>query len=398
MADYKVIIVGAGASGLLCAVELLGGENALSPSDVLLLEANERVGKKLVATGNGQGNFANENFCAEKYHGDRSFISAFVQQFNEMDLEGYFASIGIPLCTADDGKKYPVSKQANSALDIIRMYLAHKGCKIVTDARVQDVKYVGGRYQIKTSQKTFYSQNTVLAFGGKAGKQFGTDGTSYHLAQNFSHNLTELYPSLVQLKTPLEKIKGLKGQKEYVTVSAYDGDRFIAQESGELLFTEYGISGSAVFYLSSRLTDKKNPNVKIEFLPQFTKEQVADLIKTRLQLGYFDVGDCLVGILNKKIGQAIVKNVESPSPEKIASAVKNFRLKITGNLGFNYAQVTKGGIDTNQINPFSMQSKLQKGLYIIGEALNVDGDCGGYNLSFAFATGIICARYLKENC
>ncbi len=396
MANYKVVIVGGGASGLLCAVELLSGNNPLNAKDLLLIEANDRVGKKLVATGNGQGNFANRNFCAQKYHGDPSFISAFVEQFNKIDLEGYFLSIGIPLCTLEDGKMYPLSRQANSALDIIRAYLSSKGCSILTGERVNAVKPKGEAFSVQTEKAEYTAQNVVLAFGGKAGKQFGTDGSSYNLAESFSHKVTSLYPSLVQLKTPLDKIKGLKGLKENVVISAYDDGRYIASERGEVLFTEYGISGSAVFYLSSRLTDKKNPSVKIEFLPNMSARQILSLLKNRSSLGYIDLENTLTGIINKKIGQVIIKQIKNPTPESVAKALKNFSLNVTGNLGFNYAQVTKGGINTDHVNPVSMQSKLKKGLYIIGEALNVDGDCGGYNLSFAFATGILCARDIKK--
>lgn len=397
MTDYKVIIVGGGASGLLNLVELVSGNNALKPSEVLLLEANDRVGKKLVATGNGQGNFSNAFVSENRYHGDEAFISTYVKLFNQVNLDEYFLRLGIPFCEGEDGKKYPLSKQANSALDVIRMFLESKGCNIKTGEKVIDAKVNGKNFVVKTQNQTYISSKLVLAFGGKAGKQFGTDGTSYHLAQNFSHFLTEQYPSLVQLKTPLDRIKGLKGLKENVIISAFDGDKFLSRAKGELLFTEYGISGSAVFSVSSYLTDKKSPNVKIEFLPGFSEDDVAKLLKERQKLAYINGQDLLIGLINKKIGQALCKNLTNPTAENLAKLVKNFRIKITGNLGFNYAQVTKGGVKTNEINPNSMESKLQKGLYILGEALDIDGDCGGFNLAFAFTSGIISAKHIKDN-
>ena len=394
--QYKVIIVGGGASGLLCAVELLQGSDKLNPKDLLLLEANDRVGKKLIATGNGQGNLLNKNFSKEKYHGEDSFISTFIQSTNQINLESYFNSLGIPLCTLEDGKQYPVSRQANSFLDVIRMFLEAQGCQILTNSLVQDISYFNGIFTVSTQNQKFNSQNVVLAFGGKAGKQFGTDGKSYHLAKKFSHKVTDLYPSLVQLKTPTNKIKGLKGLKENVIISAYSNGKYLSSAKGEILFTEYGISGSAVFYISSYITDKPNASVKIEFLPEYSITQVKELLQKRSNMAHIKPTDILTGIINKKIGQALIKDCKDLSPSSIATLLKNFQLEITGNLGFNYAQVTKGGIDTSDIEATTMQSKLQKGLYVIGEALNVDGDCGGYNLTFAFSTAITSAKHIKR--
>ena len=395
--DYKVVIVGGGASGLMCAIELLRAKNCLSGSDVLILEKNDRVGKKLITTGNGQGNLSNVNLSSNKYHGDKSFISAVINNQQNINVVDYLESLGIFTTTSTDGKIYPVSKQASAVLDILRAYLTSKGCNVKTDSNVVSVVKNTNNWCVTTQNGSYTAKNVVLAFGGAVGKQFGTDGTSYSLAQNLGHKVTKLYPSLVQLKTDTTFIRGLKGLKERAKVVAYDGNLKLAESVGDLLFTEFGVSGNAIFQISAYLTNAKNPSINVEFLPDYSLEQVKNLLIKKSKIDYVSKEEILVGILNKRIGQAILKRCNSFSPECVAQEIKNFTLKVTGNLGFNYAQVTKGGIQTDQINPLTMQSKLNKGLYVTGEALDVDGDCGGYNLTFAFLTGIICAINIKND-
>lgn len=394
---FKVIIVGGGASGLFCALELLRSKNSILGEEILILEKNDRVGKKIVATGNGQGNLSNVNVGEEFYHGDKSFVQEFLSNLKDINIQDYLKDLGIYLTTDKDGKQYPLSKQANAFLDVIRGYLGYKGVVINVGEQVDKVDKSGELFNVYTSKGKYNAQYVVLAFGGKAGPQYGTDGSSYSLAKNLGHKVTELYPSLVQLKTDTQVIKGLRGLKERVKVTAYDANVKLKESVGEILFTEYGISGNAIFSISGYLTSAKNPSVKIEFLPDFTQEQVEEILVRREYLNHIEREDKLIGLINKKIGQAIVKKCKTDSPREISQAVKNFTLKITGNLGFNYAQVTKGGVETQHIESSSMQSKLVKGLYVVGEALNIDGDCGGYNLTFAFVSGILSARNIKEN-
>lgn len=394
--NFKAIIVGGGASGLLCAVELLRLKNLLNGSQIAIIEKNDRVGKKLIATGNGQGNLCNQDLSKRHYHGNSFFIKSFFDGAKDINIQDYLTKLGIPLTTAKDGKQYPISKQASAVLDVIRAFLESKGCTIVTGETVEQINGKDGDFTLKTEKNIYRAKKIVLAFGGKAGKQFGTDGTSYMLAQGLGHDITPLYPSLVQLKTETEKIKGLKGLKENANVIALDGENILCQSVGEVLFTEYGISGNAVFQISGYLAKAKKPRVKIEFLPDYSLEQTVELLTQRQKIEYLQSEQMLVGILNKRIGQAVIKNAKTTAPSDIANALKNFTLNVTGNLGFNYAQVTKGGVNTEQINPYNLESLKKKGVYIVGEALDVDGDCGGYNLSFAFVSAIICAKDIRE--
>ena len=393
---YQTVIVGGGASGLACAVELLSNESALLGENVLILERNDRVGKKLIATGNGQGNLMNQKFNKDFYHGEKSFVCDFIDNAFKVDLERYLSDLGIPLYTGKDGKKYPLSRQASSVLDVLRANLMEKGCQIKTDSKVIAIEKRGDVFAVKTQSEQYLSKTVVMATGGSAGKQFGTDGSSYSLAQKFGHKLTPLFPSLVQLKTETNLIKGLKGIKELARVTAEIDGKEIASATGDLLFTEYGVSGNTVFQISSAFSGRGKESVKIEFLPELTLEEVQEILEKREKLAYLNNLEPLSGIVVKRVGQAVIKTAKSISPKDVAYALKNFRLKVTGNTGFNYAQVTKGGISTADINSKTMESKLQKNFYLIGETVDVDGDCGGYNVTFAFVTGIVCAKDIKN--
>ena len=393
---YRVAIVGGGAAGLMSAVELVYGNNSFSGDCIAIVERNDRVGKKLIATGNGQGNLMNEHFSNENYYGQKDFVNAFCKNALDIRLEECLYNIGIPLCTAKDGKKYPLSKQANSVLDIIRCILQEKGVQIFTESRVLSVKKQNQVFELKTENQCLFAQKVIIATGGKCAKQFGTDGSAYALLENFGHSLTKTYPSLVQLKCDLDKIRGLKGLKETARVSAILGGKEVKSAVGDVLFTEYGVSGNAVFQVSGHLTKEDKGQIKIEFLPDLTIEQVEKMLIDREQCGIFNGENKLVGIINKRIGQAVLKTAKSQSAKDIAKVLKDFRLNVTGNLGFNYAQVTKGGIKTEDFNENTMESKFVKGLYAVGEVLNIDGDCGGYNLTFAFVSGIVASRHLKQ--
>ena len=387
---YKVAIVGGGASGLICAVELssLLGDG----KDIVILERTDRVGKKIIATGNGQCNLGNANFSSEFYHGDKGFIEQFIHQANDIDLDGYLYSLGIPIITEENGKKYPVSKQASAVLDTIRARLSSYNVCTLTDFMVSDISFNNGIFMLSSGNGKVQAEQVVIATGGKAGKQFGTDGFGYSLAKKFNHKLTPLYPSLVQVKTELDKIRGLKGLKERVIATAYDGKEKLATCTGDLLFTEFGVSGSAIFTLSAYLSGAKDPKIVVEFLPGFNLEETKQLIVDRKKNATSESGEKVFNcLINKRIGQAVYKTAKSDKASDLAYALKNFTLTVKGTLDFASAQVTKGGIDTADITN-KYESKLQKGLYLTGEILNVDGDCGGYNLMFAFTTGIVVAR------
>lgn len=394
---YKAIIVGGGASGLVSAIELASNKNKIDGKDILVLEKLDRVAKKLIATGNGQANLSNANLSVSNYYGDTKFISDFFDGAKNISVKDFFMSLGLPFYTMKDGRQYPLSRQANAVVDILRYKIQSLDIEVKTNYEVTDIAFNDGLFTLSTANGKFFAKKVILAVGGKAGKQYGTDGSAYSLAEKFGHKTTKLYPSLVQVKTDTKLIKGLKGIKEQAKVYALDGDKVLKSADGDLLFTEYGVSGSAVFQVSGHLNTAVNPVVKIEFLPDYSLAEVEQIIQTRLDgVTFIDKSDLLIGIVNKKLGQLLMSAVKSLTAKEIAKTLKDFRLSVKETLGFNYAQVTKGGITTIDVNPKTCESSLKDGLYLTGEYLDVDGDCGGYNLTFAFLSGMVSAIDIKS--
>ena len=385
---YKVAIVGGGFSGLICAETLsckFGGEN------VLLLERNDRVGKKILATGNGRGNFTNLNLGKEKYHSIcGANVSQILNKYGNKSIIDYFKGLGVDFST-EDNKVYPSSFQANSLLDMLRLKLEYLKTDVKTLSKVEKITKTKNGFRISASEE-YFAEKVIFATGGKAGKQYGTDGSSYEILQKLGHSVTKLYPSLVQVKTDTTKIKGLKGLKQEADLSIIVNGKPIVSFNGDVLFTDFGVSGNAVFYVSAYLPNEKPCQLSISFLPQKSKEEIEKFIFDKFKtVPYVGIEDCLTGVLNKQIGKAIIKDCKldgktQNSAKKIAEKIKDFRLEVKGTLGFDNAQVTKGGIKFSEVDEKTLQSKIVGGLYIVGEVLDVDGDCGGYNLQWAYSS------------
>ena len=239
-----------------------------------------------------------------------------------------------------------------------------------------------------------HAKFVVLCTGGKAQKQFKTDGSAYNLATALGHTVTPLFPSLVQIKTDTKYIKTLKGIRADCVVSAYCGGEKLTESRGDVIFTDYGVSGNAVFSVSSYIADKPDAQLSIEFLPDFSVKEIQIVIECRLKSGC-DSAELLSGSLHNQIGRAIIKRAGNADVARIVNLLKNFTLPITGTLGFDYAQVTKGGINMSEISD-GLESKIVDNLFFAGEILDVDGDCGGYNLQWAFTSGIRAADSILE--
>ena len=389
---YKVAIIGGGFSGLICAEKLssrFGGEN------VLVLERNDRIGKKILATGNGRGNLSNVNISAKNYHSlTPSDVSFAIKKYGNKSIIDYFKGLGVDVSVEDD-KIYPSSFQANSILDMLRFKLEYLKTDVRVGHRVESVKLNGQAYKIVANGQSFLANKVIFACGGKAGKQYGTDGSAYSLLQSLGHTVTPLYPSLVQVKTDIQKIKGLKGLKSQAVATLLVDGKEVKSFDGDVLFTDYGVSGNAIFYLSAYIPQNKKCKISLAFLPDKAEEDIAEFLKSKfIHVSYLGLEDALTGVINKQIGKAIIKNcgevsLDDDGATKIAREVKNFTLDVVGTLNFDYAQVTKGGIPFNEIKPTTMESKKSKGVYVVGEMLDVDGDCGGYNLQWAYSSASV---------
>lgn len=382
---YDVAIIGGGASGLTALITLL--KNGVN--NVVLLERLSRVGKKIIATGNGQGNLMNESLSLDNFHSEKKEFPAYaISTFGKEEYKSFLQDLGITVTADKEGKIYPLSKQASSVLDFMRAYLDSVNAQIKTDFFVTEVCKKDDVFEVVGQDgQLVKAKHIIYATGGNCQKQFGTDGSGYKVLTALGHSVTKLYPSLVQLKTETEKIKSLKGLKADAVITAYNKNTPITTTTGEVLFTDYGISGNAVFKISSYVCDGSDNKVVIEFVPEMSEDELKQtLVSRKKNQPYLQVDELLTGLVNKMIGKAIIKNANGVSARDIAHSAKNFTLAVKGTTGFNYAQVTRGGISVFEVDDKTMESAIVKNLYIIGEVLDVDGDCGGYNLQWAFSS------------
>jgi len=383
MQNYDVAIIGGGAAGLACAVSLIKEDKNLS---VIIIEKGERAGRKIAASGNGQGNASNADMSVGHYHGSGAYLAG------KLCCEGAYNPLSLFdfLFVKDKlGRIYPAGKQASALSDCLVRKVKTGGAELLCSTEVTDVKR-GFTLTLSDGRK-ISAASVVLAAGGKAQKQFGTDGGGLALAQKLGHSVTPLIPSLVQLKCDTRDIKTLKGIRTECRVSAYDGKGCaLASTVGDVIFTDYGVSGNAIFYISSYCAGVDGASLSMEFLPDLPIEEIERDVAHKLAEGYPQT-ELLCGTLHNQVGRAIIKRCQSADPATIARTVKNFTLNVEGSLGFDYAQVTKGGVPAAEVDG-GLQSKLVPNLYIVGELLDVDGDCGGYNLTWAFASGMHAAK------
>ncbi|MDE6666772.1 MAG: aminoacetone oxidase family FAD-binding enzyme [Clostridia bacterium] len=387
--NYDVTIIGGGASGLACAAQLIKSGKNLK---ICLLDAGERLGKKLASTGNGQGNISNLEMTAEHFHGGNTTLVEKIACGNPYEGAELFSC----LFSADEkGRVYPAGRQASSLVDELINSIKNPSIDIFTGERVEKIIKAKDGFEVFRSGGTVSKTKIIaLCVGGKAQKQFKTDGSAYALATSFGHTLTPLYPSLVQLKTETAHIKTLKGIRADCKISAFCGNKLLNTARGDVIFTDYGVSGNAVFSISSLVADKQGVTLSLEFLPDFSNEEIENSINLRKKAGY-EKSELLSGTLHNQIGRAIIKRAGTDNSSVIAKTLKNFTLPVVGTLGFDYAQVTKGGINMNEVTD-ELESRLVKNLFFAGEILDVDGDCGGYNLQWAFTSGKTVANAILK--
>ena len=397
---YDVIIVGGGFSGLVLANLLLDKKF----NNFLLLERNDRVGKKILVTGNGRCNLTNTDLSVKNYHGEHpDFCQYAIKKYDNEVIARFFKQMGL-LLSEENGKVYPLSKVANSVLDTLRFRLDGY---VKTGRFVSEVVKKSGSFCVAADGgERFYAKNVVFAFGGNSGQNMGTDGRSYRLASAFGHRVTKLFPSLVQMRS--DKFgKGLKGIKHYAKVSLYDDKRYICSSSGDFLITDTGVSGNTVFTLSAYLYEARQPRLLVDFIPEYDVKAVTDALyhKSERFGDILSAGDLLTGYVHGKLSYHIaaelslqkrrINELASDDIYNMVRLVKEYPVPITGTLGFDFSQVTHGGVSTEGVSNETMESRIVPGLYIIGEALDIDGDCGGYNLQWAFSSACAAAEAIK---
>ena len=397
----NVCVIGGGAAGMLAA--LTAAENG---HRVLLLERQSRVGRKLLATGNGRCNLSNYHVSPAHYHGGAGFCDFALSQFDVGETLQYFASLGLLTVSEASGRIYPMSNMAGSVLDVLRYALERPEIDLQTGQTVTAVRKMPEGFSVKTETDTFSARCLILAAGGAAGSKVGGGMDGYRLAKSLGHHRTALYPSLVQLKTDPAYPRALKGVKAQCGISICRGSQVLARNSGEVLFTEYGVSGPAIFDLSRSVSaGGSDLTCLLNFFPDWEEAEVLHWLSQRqAAMAAHEASTLLTGSCHTRLGQMICKSsgftnqraagLTRDDLRRIARQATHFTLPITGTCGFDQAQVTAGGLDTSEFDPRTLQSRLVPGLYACGELLDIDGDCGGYNLQWAWSSGRLAGKLL----
>lgn len=373
-------------------------------NNVILIEKNDRVGKKLLATGNGRCNYTNLNLSEDNYSSP-SFVKETIDEFSNEDLINYFSLLGLE-STTDGNRVYPITLKANSVLNMLMYWLDKKGIDIRSKTEVKEIKKNKNGFDVITSHDKIEADIVIAAFGGKSMPASGSDGKSFEILKKLGLKITELKPALTQLKLESKYLKHLSGTKVLGKAKLFKKNKAIDERNGEILFTNYGISGPPILDLSVNISEDNF--IEVPLINNVDENTVDKLYSRYYMLEDFSIEEYLMGIVDKKFIHYIIDylnldkntamNMISMSDfQKIIEILLKSKFKVIGTTGFKNSQVTRGGVDLSEVNNYDYSSKKFKNLYIIGEALNIDGDCGGYNLHFAFASGYRLGKMLSEN-
>ncbi|MGI6238084.1 MAG: aminoacetone oxidase family FAD-binding enzyme [Christensenellales bacterium] len=394
-------IVGGGAAGLFAACALARGG-----AKVFVLERQPRVGKKLLATGGGRCNLINLRAEPARYHGARDFASPILAAYPPARIIRAFEDMGVPVYADAEGRGYPASNLASSVLDALRLTLREAGGVELTGFDAMQIENTQGGYLVRARDgREQACEKLLIASGGRAAPKLGGCVEGYALLRALGHDVTPLLPVIAPLKTHTEPIRGLKGQRARCVITLYDGNSPVQTERGEALFTEYGLSGICAMQLARAVHAAKKPVVSIDFAPDAQHAMIENRAR---MLPNRPLEDFLNGVVSRRVGWAIARmagiaDLACPagtlSPIEINAlegALRAFRLPVIGVCGFESAQTTAGGADMREFHPSTLESRKRPGLYVAGEVCDVDGDCGGYNLGWAWASALAAAHAMLK--
>ncbi len=401
---YDLVIVGGGAAGMMAALQ---AKKAAPELSIAILEKAARPGRKLLATGNGRCNIANRHAGREHFFNAAGRCPAFVQPalaaYPVADILSYFAGLGLLVKEEDGGKYYPLGDQAAAVLDTLRLHCEACGITLLTECAVHSIR---PGFVLGTAQGGCHAGAVILAMGGVASPQLGTSEGFAAMLQPLGHRATQLYPALTQIKTAETLPKAVQGVKVKGTLSLLRDAAEPLTDAGEILFTASGISGPPVFQLSrevSRLYQaRQQPRLRLDLLPQMSRDRLYQELTYRRLLP-FSLSDCLSGLLNKRLGQVLIRQatthrLDAPAAvltgdelHRLAALIKGLELTASGVAGWQSAQVMAGGLELKDFDSHTLQSRRQPGLFAAGEILDICGDCGGYNLSWAWSSGSLAA-------
>ena len=406
----KIAVIGCGAAGAAAAIQLRNTAVKYAiKADVTVFEHNPEILKKLSATGNGRCNFSNEKISEKNYRsvsGSKSELKEILSSRFSDDKE-FFLSLGVMSCT-ENGRIYPRSEQSKTIKDALTRALSELNVKTVTGCKIESFYEANGFFYVNSEK----FDAVIVAAGGKASPTHGSDGSSYDILKSFGHSVTKLYPALTGL-SPENSLRNIKGARLKGTASLYSDSVLLGSEYGEIQFTESAISGIPVMNLSSFCSGNKNLSLVIDACAEMSEAEIIGFIKAQTVLyPLSDTETLLQGITHRLIGYEVLKQsgVSPHTPqhslsfadiEKIAHSLKSLKFPISSVRGFEYAQVTSGGVPLDEFDSDTLMSKKMPGLFAAGEALDADGECGGYNLHCAGLTGRIAgdaaARYVIKD-
>ncbi len=403
---YDIIIIGAGASGMMAAVTA-----ARRGAKVALLEHKDAIGKKILATGNGRCNYTNKDMSADKYHGSRQLIKNGLSRFNEKDTIAFFESLGIPAYDSN-GYIYPNSKQAASVVAAFRMELSRLKVDVKTLVQTDSIKYIpdsgstSSTYQINGSFGKISAPKLIIACGLIASSKLGSDGSLFKSISLFGHHFTDIVPALCGFYCSGLNFKKITGVRCDATVSSIIGGTPTEEQTGELQLTDYGLSGIPIFQISSLLSralkKEQKAEITIDFMPSYTHKKLSEYLKIRREAttDRRSLNEMLNGLLNSKLMLELIhKSGLSPDQKGsqltdseinlLTDTIKHTTVSVSRARDAEFAQVCAGGLRTKEIDARTLESKIHPGLYFAGELLDVDGICGGYNLQWAWTSGYI---------
>jgi len=404
---FDVIIIGAGASGMICAVTA-----ARRGKKVLLLDKNPKPGRKILYTGNGRCNITNEHIAEEAsnpvhYHGSfPKFVIPALNRFGLEDTRQFFSELGLETFKEDDGRYFPCSNQAKSVDDVLEFELKRLGVELQLESAVTGVSHLPetSLFKVVVGDRSYTATKLVIATGGKTLPMSGSTGDGYIFARKLGHKVVDIFPAYVGLKVSSKLCKLLQGMKLEVAVQIFSNGHQVGENTGTLMFAHYGLSAPVVLELSRTIAEQiyrysKKITLKINFLPTIESDQLDSFLAKRFaKLSHKSLGVSFVGLLPHKLfprileangisGEIKCSEVTKEMRKQIVDLLSAHEFNVDGVLGFEDAHFTAGGVNVKEVNPNTMESLLQPGLFFAGEVLDIDGDCGGYNLQWAWSSG-----------
>ncbi|MBQ9411573.1 MAG: aminoacetone oxidase family FAD-binding enzyme [Oscillospiraceae bacterium] len=400
----EIIVIGGGAAGMAAAIRAArDGRNT-----VALLERQQRVGKKLLSTGNGRCNLTNTGADVSRYHGaDPAFAAAALEKWPPAAVLAFFRELGLWTVEEHGGRVYPKSGHAASVLDVLRLGLEQPNIRVITGAAVRALRREKRGFSVAWDGGTLRGDRVAVACGGCAGGKVGGVRDGYRLLEGLGHSVTSLSPALTWLRTAPDYPRALKGIRVDAAVRLLCGEQTLAASRGDVLFTEQGVSGTAVFDLARAAgTEPGQKAVSLDLFPEEPQEAlVYGLRERQRRWGNRPAATVLTGMVQSRVGQMLCRyariggnvtagELDGAALGRLALALRDFRLPVTGTGDFDAAQVTAGGARTEEFDPRTLESRLCPGLYACGEVLDIDGDCGGFNLQWAWASGLLAGEGL----